>query len=582
MSAADFNFITSDNKLFVVPSKYISYSPLLYTLVTTEMPVDRDLETNAITLDPIIESEYFTEYIKFLLGQKFNHYTNNPEGLSCLISVFNYMGHTNPLMYPDDVFLAKLETTWFRDNHKIHEVDSFHGLYEVPVDKLRLKLVEYVDLPPEKAYVAGSYAMYLAGFCEDPNDIDIFTIDKKYLAKYVKQQIISSGKCSVSVGKNCVDIDLRIHRTLHQDPDKYYDTMGTIIGVDFGGHNDRNYVSGLVKKWGLKKYKGSCQTFCVDIVNSNYREFVKDLPYSTKLIFDYFDHERIARHEQYEKLYEPYYDWDFGRRLTVEDITEYMKEPRTFVKKICKAHKVVAGKTVLSEESESTKQYVLKEYSSPAEIVHYFDLDCCGFLFDPTTKKIWATRRALVSVKNRMNYFDPEIASASYGYRLAKYAIRGYEPWLPFFDRIQVNEQKMANSALRFMLMNLPVGNTHNLEDFIKSLPDDFSYDYVSIILVSKLFNWLVPGIKTCVSSYNDGHKQLLREVIEGKIAYDPYEKYLGTFIRNHIMTSKKTRLTEIINKYPEANEDDILKWYSKSPYVSIPEDVAEECTEIC
>lgn len=573
--STDFNFITYDRKEYVVPSKYISYSPLLHTLVTTEFPVDRDPESNAIILDPMIEPEFFTEYIKFLCGHRFNHYTNDPQGQEMLVALFNYMSHTNHLLLPDDMFLAKLETSWFRDNHKIHQLDPFHGLYEVPVDALRLKLVQDVSLPSKKAFVAGSYAMYLADFCEDPNDIDIFTIDKNYLAGYVENQIERSGDGTIYFGKNCVDIETKNYRTLRNDAindNRHYDTLGSIIGVEFRS-SDQERIRKFIKKWNLKKYKKLCNTFSIAGIASNCREFIRDLPYNTHLIFDYFDHERIARYEKYEMMYEPYHDWDFEKSLEVKDIKEYIREPRTFVKKICKAHKTVKDKPVLSNESASTTQYVLKEYSSPAEIVHYFDLDCCGFLFDPTTEKIWATRRALVSVKNRMNYFDPELASPSYGYRLAKYAIRGYEPWLPFYDRVQVDEQKMANSALRFMLMNLPVGNTGRLGEYIEDLPDDFSYDYTSIILVAKLFNWLVPGIKTCASNYDDGHKQLLLEVIDGKITYDPYEEYLSTFLRDQVMTSKKSRVTEISNKYPEPNEDDILKWYAKSPYVSIIEE---------
>lgn len=59
-------------------------------------------------------------------------------------------------------------------------------------------------------------------------------------------------------------------------------------------------------------------------------------------------------------------------------------------------------------------QIILRLYKAPTEIVHGFDLDCCGILWDG--EKLWATKRAIWAYKN--NWFDPERASPSYAYRL--------------------------------------------------------------------------------------------------------------------------------------------------------------------
>lgn len=88
-------------------------------------------------------------------------------------------------------------------------------------------------------------------------------------------------------------------------------------------------------------------------------------------------------------------------------------------------------------------QFIRRLYTCPSEIVHGFDLDCCGILYDG--KKLWATRRTLYSFENMINWFDPQRVSPSYGYRLAKYSLRGFEIGLPLFDQKAICNDKIQD-----------------------------------------------------------------------------------------------------------------------------------------
>jgi len=51
-------------------------------------------------------------------------------------------------------------------------------------------------------------------------------------------------------------------------------------------------------------------------------------------------------------------------------------------------------------------QYILRLYRSLSEIVHGFDLDCVGIIYDGN--KLWCTNRTWYSLQMKMNYFDPK------------------------------------------------------------------------------------------------------------------------------------------------------------------------------
>lgn len=100
-------------------------------------------------------------------------------------------------------------------------------------------------------------------------------------------------------------------------------------------------------------------------------------------------------------------------------------------------HAITFGKRYFPNE-----QIILRLYYCPSEVVHGFDLDSCGVLYDG--KNIWATKRTIYSLKEKINYFDPERMSETYAYRLAKYSLRGFEVWLPNFED-NVNKEKFLD-----------------------------------------------------------------------------------------------------------------------------------------
>lgn len=572
-----FNFMTVDEKdltrkIHEVPSKFISYSPLLYTFISTEVPLERCSETNAIIMDPIVTHENFANYIRFLCGRPMNYLKLPAEDQEELMYLFNYMGHENPLGYPAEIFLAKLENTWFRDNYTIHELSNYHGLVEVPIDEIRYNMIESWVPTFKNCYIAGSFAMYLAGACEDPRDIDIFTINKKSMIKQIKKE--AQGKSTISVGANCIDFDFRpYYSRFVPDTNDYYKKVGTRLYAETAvTHHTRK----LSERYGFILRNNNVYVIpenCA-MYHAKKKEYISKVEY----IFDYFSEERMARYRGYEKLYDASEyetaDFEHYQARPREEILEYLKSPKTALKNICAHHKIVNSRPVLHELGQSTKQFVLKEYKSPAHIVHFFDLDCCGYIYEPKTHRLFATRRALVSIRHMTNYFDPVIASKSYGYRLAKYTIRGFEPWLPFYDKVCIDIERMEKQSVRFMLYNIPYNEHYNSSEYEKfkaTLTEDFSYDYMSIILAAKLFNWIVPDHKSMISCYQSDINKYIRRVTNGKISYDPYENNLIEFLeRVSNLKVKKDSIREIVNIYPEPHEEDILKWYTTSPYVSI------------
>lgn len=99
--------------------------------------------------------------------------------------------------------------------------------------------------------------------------------------------------------------------------------------------------------------------------------------------------------------------------------------------------KIVLTKNAITFGKKKPKsQIVLRLYTCPSEVVHGFDVDACGILYDG--QKIWATHRAAYSIQAKTNFFDFARMSETYGHRLAKYASRGFRVWMPNFDSKKV------------------------------------------------------------------------------------------------------------------------------------------------
>ena len=126
--------------------------------------------------------------------------------------------------------------------------------------------------------------------------------------------------------------------------------------------------------------------------------------------------------------------------LTLDDVSN--KELMSY------SHEYADGKDYLIRRSKNAitfqhcrkqKEYqiILRLYSTPSEILHGFDVDCCSIGYDG--ENIWITQRALYSVMNGYNTVNFERLSPSYEVRLVKYSTRGMKVYIPGFNAKNVN-----------------------------------------------------------------------------------------------------------------------------------------------
>ncbi|PPR03097.1 LOW QUALITY PROTEIN: hypothetical protein CVT26_004616 [Gymnopilus dilepis] len=100
----------------------------------------------------------------------------------------------------------------------------------------------------------------------------------------------------------------------------------------------------------------------------------------------------------------------------------------------------------------------LRLYQSPAEIIAGFDMDSSCFAYDGTT--VYANPRALTAIIRQANTVDISRHSPSFEYRLAKYALRGFQIYIPSLDRDRVkpwvynpNLQHFPNGLAKLLVL---------------------------------------------------------------------------------------------------------------------------------
>lgn len=100
-------------------------------------------------------------------------------------------------------------------------------------------------------------------------------------------------------------------------------------------------------------------------------------------------------------------------------------------------HKKLYSPNALAQYPYRTVQIVLRLYSSPAEVLAEFDVDvaCCAYDGD----RVWANPRAIVSMMRQSNTVDMTRRSPSYEVRLAKYSSRGFEVYIPWLKRSEID-----------------------------------------------------------------------------------------------------------------------------------------------
>ncbi|PWN49381.1 hypothetical protein IE53DRAFT_388417 [Violaceomyces palustris] len=93
--------------------------------------------------------------------------------------------------------------------------------------------------------------------------------------------------------------------------------------------------------------------------------------------------------------------------------------------------------TIVTDFPTKHVQIVLRLYTSPAEILMGFDVDCCSVAYDG--KNVWATPRAMGALMEQCNRIDMTRRSPSYEVRLIKYASRGFEIVCPGLNRERID-----------------------------------------------------------------------------------------------------------------------------------------------
>ncbi|KAH7918157.1 hypothetical protein BV22DRAFT_1200081 [Leucogyrophana mollusca] len=93
--------------------------------------------------------------------------------------------------------------------------------------------------------------------------------------------------------------------------------------------------------------------------------------------------------------------------------------------------------SIHSQYPYRTIQIVLRLYHSPAEVLAGFDVDapCCAF----DGERVWASPRAVVAMMRQCNTVDVTRRSPSYEARLAKYAARDFEVYVPTLRRSDID-----------------------------------------------------------------------------------------------------------------------------------------------
>jgi len=121
-------------------------------------------------------------------------------------------------------------------------------------------------------------------------------------------------------------------------------------------------------------------------------------------------------------------------------------------------------------------QFIHRTYRSISEVVHGFDLDSCGIVFDGD--KFWWTKRTKYSHDNTINHFDPSRASPSYIHRLIKYSRRGYRVVIPQVSRenikLHLDGKRAVTTFLTSALTSVPYFNMSNR---MKDLRRDINVD---------------------------------------------------------------------------------------------------------
>ncbi|KAF7347372.1 Ankyrin repeat protein [Mycena venus] len=103
--------------------------------------------------------------------------------------------------------------------------------------------------------------------------------------------------------------------------------------------------------------------------------------------------------------------------------------------------------SIISQYPYRTVQIILRQYTSPAQVLMGFDIDAGCCLYDGS--RVYASPRAIIAMMRQANTIDPSRRSSSYEVRLSKYAIRGFEVYYPDLKREDIDPTIYERSLTR-------------------------------------------------------------------------------------------------------------------------------------
>lgn len=438
-------------EMHMIKKEFIDWCPLLSVMFDSGLPIDKN-EEGAVILDiPERDLKYYCDLVN---GNGFPSRMNSKD-IDSLYESLHYLLYVNKMEYPKEAFVRLLENKYWLDNYRKHEDRfPFCGLQEVPYINERLKNLDISHIPL-KSYVAGSYAMYLAGWIDDPRDCDIFSTDKKYTNKMINK-MASITTCSHT------------------------------------------------------KYTVTC------------------------------------------KQYRNEYSW--SNHISETNFQNITVDP---------------GYTVY--------QYVLTEYDSPAGVIFNFDIDCCQVLFDPFTKKLFASHMAIFANSHKTNYFDPWKLRKLYIPRLVKYECRGYNVFLPFFEEIvtmSVEQFKIQYGFAKKSMSSIIRSHRKNMEEISMRL----SAEPVDVLFAMKLYRIAIKHVMessseltyklgSSVKKTAEKDKEVLNAASWKRIHQEeelvPFnDKYYKKWLSH-----KSCVMRFDSSLIPNIDKESIINWYKSSVY---------------
>ena len=324
-----------------------------------------------------VDPQCFKQYILFLQGDDFEF---NDE----VCELFDFMGHENKMGFNIDFWKVKLQDNWIRDNFYKYELynDPYYGLTEIPiVNPLKIPLE-----PLHKKKVV--------------NPLRSKSTFMSAVSSLHPMPLISNFN-SFKISKDTPDIgdDFRPEFSLDN---KIVKKQIECKGYLYAAGGACLYMAGMSEKFSDVDLFPTGKQIAIDYINN----LKGDVTYR---------HNHVAF---------------WGSSAGIEHIA--VLRTKNTIETTGWYDRILGSKKF---------QIILRLYKSPSEIVHGFDVDCVGILYDG--EKLWATKRALYAMEHKINHFDPCRSSPSYAYRLSKYQARGFSMYLPHLDTSLVNGDKV-------------------------------------------------------------------------------------------------------------------------------------------